>query len=57
MSTTEGRRRGRPPATVNGRTVPERLLGAALELFAEKGFDGTSVQDVVRVAGVTKGAL
>ncbi|MGW5777951.1 TetR/AcrR family transcriptional regulator [Streptomyces sp. NPDC003863] len=57
MSTSEGRRRGRPPATVNGRTAPERLLDAALDLFAEKGFDGTSVQDVVRAAGVTKGAM
>ncbi|WP_406864356.1 TetR/AcrR family transcriptional regulator [Streptomyces sp. HUAS MG47] len=51
------RRRGRPPATVNGRTAPERLLDAALQLFAEKGFEGTSVQDVVRAAGVTKGAM
>ncbi|MFF0750540.1 TetR/AcrR family transcriptional regulator [Streptomyces sp. NPDC004267] len=33
------------------------MLEAALRLFAEKGFDGTSVQDVVRAAGVTKGAM
>ncbi|OAA27378.1 transcriptional regulator [Frankia sp. EI5c] len=51
------RRAGRPPSTVDGRTVPERLLGVARKLFAEKGFEGTSVQDVVAAAGVTKGAL
>lgn len=51
------RRIGRPPATVDGRTVPERLVGAAQELFAERGFESTSVQDVVAAAGVTKGAM
>lgn len=50
-------RTGRPSSTVGGQTVPERLLGAALKLFAEKGFEGTSVQDVVVAAGVTKGAM
>lgn len=38
-------------------TVPERLLNAARMLFAEKGFESTSVQDVVTAAGVTKGAM
>jgi AcrR family transcriptional regulator len=51
------RRMGRPPSTVDGRTVPERLLAAALTLFAERGFEGASVQEVVATAGVTKGAM
>lgn len=56
--TAETRRRvGRPPATVDGLTVPERLVEVALRLFAEKGFESTSVQDVVSAAGVTKGAM
>ncbi|SIO89976.1 TetR/AcrR family transcriptional regulator [Nocardiopsis sp. JB363] len=38
-------------------TVPERLLSAATRLFAERGFEGTSVQEVVAAAGVTKGAM
>jgi AcrR family transcriptional regulator len=38
-------------------TVPERLLDTARTLFAEKGFEGASVQDVVTAAGVTKGAM
>ncbi|MFC7219344.1 TetR/AcrR family transcriptional regulator [Streptomyces polyrhachis] len=38
-------------------TVPERLLAAATRLFAEHGFERTSVQQIVEAAGVTKGAL
>lgn len=57
MTAETTRRMGRPPATVNGQTVPERLVEVALRLFAEKGFEGTSVQDVVATAGVTKGAM
>lgn len=40
-----------------GRSVPERLLGAATRLFAERGYEGTSVQEIVATAGVTKGAM
>ncbi|MCW2913294.1 MAG: TetR/AcrR family transcriptional regulator [Actinomycetia bacterium] len=37
--------------------VPERLLLVATRLFAENGFESTSVQEVVAAAGVTKGAM
>lgn len=57
MSDQPVRRLGRPPTTVDGRTVPERLVLAAQALFAEKGYAGTTVQDVVDRAGVTKGAM
>jgi AcrR family transcriptional regulator len=38
-------------------SVPHRLLSAATKLFAQQGFDRTSVQEVVVAAGVTKGAM
>ncbi|MDF3290385.1 TetR/AcrR family transcriptional regulator [Streptomyces silvisoli] len=38
-------------------TVPQRLLAEATRLFADRGFDRTSVQEIVEAAGVTKGAL
>ncbi|MCX4727521.1 TetR/AcrR family transcriptional regulator [Streptomyces sp. NBC_01020] len=41
----------------NGVPVPQRLLAAATRLFAERGYDRTSVQEIVEAAGVTKGAL
>lgn len=37
--------------------VRTRVLAAAVELFASKGFDGTSVQEIVQRAQVTKGAM
>ena len=37
--------------------VPERLLATATRLFAERGFERTSVQEIVQCSGVTKGAL
>lgn len=46
---------GTGPGT--GAAVPERLLAEATRLFAERGYDRTSVQEIVEAAGVTKGAL
>lgn len=38
-------------------SVPRRLLTVATRLFAEQGFETTSVQQIVDAAGVTKGAM
>ena len=35
----------------------ERILEAALELFAEKGYPGASMSDIANRLGITKGAL
>jgi AcrR family transcriptional regulator len=48
-------RRPRPLERESG--VQTRLLEAAVSLFAEKGFDATSVQEIVERAAVTKGAM
>jgi AcrR family transcriptional regulator len=37
--------------------VRQRLLAEATRLFAERGFESTSVQEIVSAAGVTKGAM
>jgi AcrR family transcriptional regulator len=37
--------------------LPDRLLAVATRMFAEKGFETTSVQEIVNAAGVTKGAM
>jgi AcrR family transcriptional regulator len=51
--------RSRESAGRNGNRTPvkERLLHVATRLFARHGFEGTSVQDIVDAAGVTKGAM
>ncbi len=45
------------PDSAEVESVPQRLLAAATRLFAEQGFETTSVQQVVDAAGVTKGAM
>ncbi|WP_243712646.1 TetR/AcrR family transcriptional regulator [Actinomadura sp. 6K520] len=47
----------RSAGPVRSSAVERRILDAALRLFAERGFDGTSVQGIVEAAEVTKGAL
>lgn len=52
MAPSDGIPAQRPPGEVR-----ERILSAAVDLFASRGYDATSVSQVVAQAGVTKGAL
>lgn len=55
---TAGARRAAGAAEADGTgSVAQRLLSVATRLFAQKGFDRTSVQEIVETAGVTKGAM
>jgi AcrR family transcriptional regulator len=42
---------------LSGKDVRERLLIAAVRLFADKGYSATSVREIVEAAGVTKPVL
>jgi AcrR family transcriptional regulator len=44
------------PADAAG-TTRERLVAAAIEVFAESGYEAARVQDVARAAGLTTGAI
>lgn len=55
-ATRSGRRRGRPPKA-DAADTKELLLQAALALFAENGFEGTSVRDVARSVGLSESVL
>jgi AcrR family transcriptional regulator len=44
-------------AGVTAAETRERLLGAAADVFAERGYDGTRVADIAAAAGVSNGAL
>ncbi|MEU0544347.1 TetR/AcrR family transcriptional regulator [Nocardia sp. NPDC005978] len=57
-SAVPARRRGRPPASeTNPGETRERIVRAAMELFAEKGFHATSVAEIGDRAGIQRGAL
>jgi AcrR family transcriptional regulator len=45
------------PSSARREALVERILGAALELFAERGYHGTSVPAVMERAGVGGGSL
>jgi AcrR family transcriptional regulator len=44
-------------AGVTATETRERLLRAAAEVFAERGYDGTRVADIAAAAGVSNGAM
>ena len=46
-----------PTQAERSETTIRRLVETARALFAEKGFAGTSIEDISRAAGVTRGAL
>ena len=45
------------PRNADGQRTRQAILDAALELFAEKGFFGTSLRDVAAAVGVRESAL
>jgi TetR/AcrR family transcriptional regulator len=46
---------GRVPPRRRKEARPAELIDAAIEIFAEKGFSGSRLEDVARRAGVSKG--
>ena len=44
-------------AGVTAAETRERLLRAAADVFAERGYDGTRVADIAAAAGVSNGAM
>jgi AcrR family transcriptional regulator len=46
-----------PPRKRRKEARPSELLAAALDLFVERGFAATRLEDVARRAGVSKGTL
>ena len=45
------------PKNADGQRTRQAILDAALDLFAEKGFFGTSLRDVAAAVGVRESAL
>jgi AcrR family transcriptional regulator len=45
---------GRPRVRMSGKDRREQLLGVGRSLFAEKGFEATSIEEIAQRAGVSK---
>jgi AcrR family transcriptional regulator len=43
--------------TATETSTRERLIAAAIEVFAEQGYEGARLQDIARAAGLTTGAV
>src|SRR5262245_35774048 len=54
MTVIMGEMAAAPTTTLSTR---ERLIAAAIEVFAAQGYDGARVQDIARAAGLTTGAI
>jgi len=54
---TRSKRPARPRWQRRKEARPEELVAAALEVFVERGFEATTLAEVARRAGVTKGTI
>lgn len=50
-------RLGRPIKQEGEISTKEKIFNVAIELFASKGFKGTSVREIAKVLGLTEGAI
>ena len=50
-------RTGRPVAVQGEKATGEKIFDAAVDLFAERGYDGVSVRDIAKAVGISEGAV
>jgi len=50
-------KKSKPTQNSETANTEERILKEAMRLFLERGYHGTSIDDITRAAGLTKGAL
>src|SRR3954463_5206164 len=55
--TTRPARKSAVPGPAEGGLREEQLVTIAANLFAQKGYEGTSLRDIAEQAGITKAAL
>lgn len=48
---------GRPLKVPGEKDTKEKIFDAAVDMFAEKGYDGVSIRDIGRAVGITEGAV
>src|SRR5208337_1562144 len=48
---------GRPVKVPGEKETKEKIFDAAVDLFAQKGYDGVSIRDIGRAVGITEAAV
>ena len=54
---TVGRKTGRPAKIPGERSTKDKIFDAALNLFAEKGYDGVSIRDIAASVGIKESSI
>jgi AcrR family transcriptional regulator len=57
MSMTIKRKTGRPVKVEGEKGTREKIFDAAVELFAERGYDGVSVRDIAKAVGIRESSV
>lgn len=48
---------GRPVKVEGEKGTKDKIFDAAIDLFAEKGYNGVSIRDIAKAVGITEGAV
>lgn len=48
---------GRPVKVSGEKATRDKIFDAAVDLFAQRGYDGVSIRDIATAAGITEGAV
>jgi AcrR family transcriptional regulator len=57
MSMTVKRKSGRPALVPGEKSTKEKIFDAAVELFAERGYDGVSIRDIAKAVGIRESSV
>ncbi len=55
--TENARKTGRPVKVEGEKSTKEKIFDAAIDLFAERGYDGVSVRDIAKAVGIKESSL
>ncbi len=51
------RKTGRPPKTPGQKSATDKIFDAAINLFAERGYDNVSIRDIARAVGIKESSI
>ncbi|WP_424359154.1 TetR/AcrR family transcriptional regulator [Methanocella sp. MCL-LM] len=54
---TAGRKSGRPAKVPGEKSTKEKIFDAAVDLFAERGYEGVSIRDIAGAVGIKESSV